>query len=230
MIAVLLRNDVADADRKLQDVYRPFWIDLAESGIGVRFYDVRSEDDLVPLYRAIAADLSLGVPTPAPPATHTPMPSTTSITAASSTPTTAATSAASPTPTTAAGTAASPTPTATAASAPPPVPSPDRAPVGPIAALGAAGLVILTIGAGAWRLAGARSPAAIDLPAGALRLVHAPPGASVPPTWRLAGAGKTRVTVGSDHRCDLRLPVHPDLPPWQPPSTPAASPTPARPT
>lgn len=40
---VLLANDVTEADPQIRDVYRPLWVSLAESGIGVRFYEVRGK-------------------------------------------------------------------------------------------------------------------------------------------------------------------------------------------
>jgi hypothetical protein len=55
--AVLLRNELSDADPMMRDVYRPMWVGLAEAGQGVTFYDARSSQDLAPIYHDIVAQL-----------------------------------------------------------------------------------------------------------------------------------------------------------------------------
>ncbi len=57
VLTVLLRNSATDADPYIQNVYRPFWVSLAESGIGVRFYDARTSDDLMSIYHDIVVQL-----------------------------------------------------------------------------------------------------------------------------------------------------------------------------
>lgn len=55
--AVLLSNAASDADPLTRDVYRPLWVELAEAGKGVSFYDARSSQDLAPIYHDIVAQL-----------------------------------------------------------------------------------------------------------------------------------------------------------------------------
>ena len=60
VFTVLLRNSATDADPYIRQVYRPFWVSLAESGMGVRFYDVRTADDLMAVYHDIVLQLHQG--------------------------------------------------------------------------------------------------------------------------------------------------------------------------
>lgn len=54
---VLLGNEVTDIDPLTQTVYRPMWIDLAEAGVGVRFYDARASQDLPAIYHDAVVQL-----------------------------------------------------------------------------------------------------------------------------------------------------------------------------
>ena len=60
VFTVLLGNSITDADPQIRDVYRPLWVGLAESGIGVRFYDARSSEDLAAIYHDVAVQLHRG--------------------------------------------------------------------------------------------------------------------------------------------------------------------------
>lgn len=54
---VLLGNAVTAADPQTREVYRPLWVDLAESGLGVHFYDAWAAEDLMAIYHDIAVHL-----------------------------------------------------------------------------------------------------------------------------------------------------------------------------
>ncbi|MFQ6059158.1 MAG: VWA domain-containing protein [Anaerolineae bacterium] len=60
VFTVLLGNAVTDADPQIRDIYRPLWVSLAESGIGVRFYDARASQDLAAIYHDIVVQLHRG--------------------------------------------------------------------------------------------------------------------------------------------------------------------------
>jgi len=60
VFTVLLNNSATAGDPLLQRVYRPFWVQLAERGGSVRFYDVASPEDLVQTYADIAMLLGTG--------------------------------------------------------------------------------------------------------------------------------------------------------------------------
>jgi len=60
VFTVLLGNAITDADPQIHDVYRPLWVSLAESGIGVRFYDARTSQDLAAIYHDIVVQLHRG--------------------------------------------------------------------------------------------------------------------------------------------------------------------------
>ena len=60
VFTVLLRNTATDADPLLQQVYRPFWVRLAEHGGSVRFYDVTTPEDLIQTYADIAMLVGAG--------------------------------------------------------------------------------------------------------------------------------------------------------------------------
>lgn len=218
VFTVLLHNAATDADPRLTAIYRPFWIDLAESGIGVRFYDVRSRADLVPLYAALVADLALGVPSPAPatapPAHRGAEPPAPASSPPSGTP--------APTPPSAAAPARPPTAVAAGQASEHATPgllgTVASLAVRTVAPLAIVVLAVAVLGIGAtiagtgWQRLRAHTPARGRPPTGALRLKAAPPGATIPPLWSLAGAAKPRLSIGTAPGCDLRLPAHPDLP------------------
>lgn len=54
---VLLGNPITDADPQMSAVYRPFWADLAQAGMKVRFYDVQAGDDLLDVYHEVTVQL-----------------------------------------------------------------------------------------------------------------------------------------------------------------------------
>ena len=57
IFAVLLSSPATDTDPQTRDLYRPLWVDLAESGIGVHFYEARSDQDLIDIYHDITVQL-----------------------------------------------------------------------------------------------------------------------------------------------------------------------------
>jgi hypothetical protein len=58
--AILLGNPITDADPQMSAVYRPFWADLAQAGMKVRFYDVQAGDDLLDVYHEVSVQLQEG--------------------------------------------------------------------------------------------------------------------------------------------------------------------------
>jgi uncharacterized protein YbdZ (MbtH family) len=53
VFTVLLGSPATDTDPETRDLYRPLWVNLSESGIGVHFYDARASEDLGDVYHDI---------------------------------------------------------------------------------------------------------------------------------------------------------------------------------
>lgn len=57
IFTLLLHSPATEADPGIQAVYRPFWMNLAETVPGLQFYDVRQAEDLTTIYHDVVVTL-----------------------------------------------------------------------------------------------------------------------------------------------------------------------------